>query len=156
MVKFVTYIAGGFRSRSYKWTRLLWTEGSEPLPANICIWTEPFPVDRVWRERSWRLCTAPQPNLMWLSVLCFSVSFTGQADKWNMSFLMLVSMYSVNRCMGVCYALITSSNDIVPTAMKAWPEECPPLVFFFPSFSPPPHSLSLCASHKCGLHAINP
>lgn len=73
----------------------------------------------------------------------FSESITGQADKWNMSSLMSVSMSSVNRCMGVCCAQITSSNDIVPTAMKAWPEECPPLVFSFLFFLPPPNTFSL-------------
>lgn len=47
-------------------------------------------------------------------------------------------MFRFSNVGGVSIAQMTSSNDILPTATKGRPEECPPcvfLIFLFPLFS---------------------
>lgn len=53
-----------------------------------------------------------------------------------MTQVLSVSMYWEEMYGGVVMHRLHHFYDIVPTAMKAWPEECPPLVFFFPPLCP--------------------
>lgn len=80
--------------------------------------------------------THPTPqhyNIMWLTVNVCTCQLQGRLTR-ETCHVHFHAVFEKNACGGFCKcnAQITSSDDMIPTAMRAWLEECPPLVFFPP------------------------
>lgn len=100
------------------------------------MWADLFPVDRLLRERSRRVGTTSQLDVMRLVVNVFQYQLQGRLTSGTCRVWCLFPCTLWIDVWGAAMNRLHHFSDIVPSAMKAWPEECPPLVFFFPSFFP--------------------